>query len=133
MSYQLIISQDGIAYAGRVLENVDSDQWLGLQPSPKSGVRIFFCADVIASIYQEDGTYINFKPVESCASNRVQIPNGPLALYRVQGNISFRGLPVVKPENLPQEQPGCWVMPVGEKAGILLFLPENEIEGTFHA
>ena len=124
----LVITKSGIMYSGMTIEDRHENDWLGLRPSKKSEVCIFFPKKHIEKIYHTNG--IIESPIVTDAKNSEISSFSNIALIRLRGGVSYRGEIL---ENAPDgisSSSGFWLMP--NLNGELIFnIPENEVERIF--
>lgn len=133
MSYGLIVCKSGVMYSGKILQDYQSDlKWLGLKPSSKSDICIFFSTDRINKIYFIDGTSIDKTDYNMKKKPEMDLgfPEMNLQLVRVKGGISYRGERIESiPNNLGLSD-GMWLA-TSLKQEIVVYIPHREIEKVY--
>lgn len=133
MSSALIICKSGVMFSGKLLEPYNSDtKWIGIKPSEKSGICMFFQMERIKKIYFEDGTYeiMVDSDLRQQPKLDLEVPDENLVILRIRGGVSYRG---EKLESLPEGvtwREGYWIAP-NKKREMIINIPEEEIEKVY--
>lgn len=133
MGYAMMVCKSGIMYSGELLSEYKEDlKWIGIKPSKKSDVCIYFSADRIKKIYFQNGT--SFVKQESDLREvpklDLEIPENKIVLIRVLGGVSYRGESL---SELPEEikwREGYWISTSSTRES-LIYIPEHEIEKVY--
>jgi hypothetical protein len=130
MEYSLIISSNGVMFAGERLDNNPGSEWTGIKPSKKSDVCIFFKKDQIHTVYHENGSREEFitDNYNSQYSHKTCIPDQDTVLIRVKGGVSYRGQ--LYDEPIEEMGEGYWITPVIDQR-IRIYIPQEEAEEIF--
>lgn len=131
----LIVCKSGVMYSGELLQDYSDDlEWIGIKPSKKSDVCLYFNMNRIAKIYFQDGSSKEkvARDFREKPDLDLEIPEKNILLVRVIGGVSYRGEGFDK-NNLPLGIPykeGYWISPSAIHETII-YVPENEVERVF--
>ncbi|MCR4944081.1 MAG: hypothetical protein K5986_06425 [Clostridium sp.] len=135
MDYILIVCKSGVMYSGQLLQEYNNDlKWVGIKPSTKSDICLYFNMDRIAKIYFQDGS-VEVKiqrDFREMPEMDLKIPEDNIALVRVNGGVSYRGEKISK-ECLPKEinyKEGYWISPSSIRETII-YIPEYEVKKVY--
>ena len=135
MEYILISCKSGVMYSGELLQEYRDDlEWIGIKPSKKSNICLYFDMNRIEKIYFQDGSCKEkvLRDFRKKPKLDLEIPEKNILLVRVMGGVSYRGERIDK-ENLPGEifyKEGFWISPSNIHETII-YVPENEVERVF--
>ncbi len=130
MEYILIINSYGVMFAGNRLISHKESEWIGLKPSKKSEVCIFFHRDQIHTIYHENGNKEEFMAEQYNLqyTSSTNLSDQDIVLVRVKGGVSYRGQLI---DNIEEEAgEGYWIAPVTNQR-MCIYIPKEEVEEIF--
>jgi|GEM_PF-1932801 len=135
MDYILIICKSGVMYSGQLLQEYSDDlKWIGIKPSTKSDICLYFATDRIKKIYFQDGT--SETKIETDLKEMpeldLEIPEENISLIRVKGGVSYCG-ERIRGEDIPtdiHDKEGYWISPSSIKETII-YIPEYEAEEVY--
>lgn len=131
--YALIVCESGVMYSGNLLQEYEETlQYIGIKPSQKSDVSLFFLARGISKIYFQNGEIVTKidEDLKKQSVPDIDINEGDVCLVRVKGGVSYRGQ---KLDNIPKELPrfdGLYITPNSMQETVIC-IPEHEIERVF--
>ncbi len=132
MEHLLIMNKNGSAFAGLLTYGDPEGNWIGIRPSSKSEMTVYFEKRSIHSILHEDGRQELLSPETPALPYREDsdIPEGKMLLVRVRGGFSCRGIPAEPIEPVLESAGGYWLQP-SKSCGIVIHIPEAAAEEVF--
>lgn len=132
MDYILLVCKSGVMYSGKLLMEYNEDlNWVGIKPSTKSDICLYFNMNRVEKIYFQDGK-VEVKVERNFEEKPLldlEIPEENILLIRVNGGVSYRGEKISK-EDLPKEinyRDGYWISTSSVKETII-YIPEYEVK-----
>lgn len=130
MAHIMLICKSGVMYSGELIKEYNKNlKWIGIKPSKKSEVCLFFDSDRVKKIYFEDGN--TYTKIESNLKEKpafdLEVPENSNVLIRVKGGVTYIGEKLIELHEEITPKQGLWISPSNIKETII-YIPESEIE-----
>lgn len=130
MEHILVMNSNGVIFAGKLVFNNSSSDWLGIKLSEKSKVHVYINKSQIHLLYHENGDKEVFKKVDNTNEFTPEtcIQQQNIMLIRVKGGVSYRGQ--LHNALIEEMEEGYWIAPTNDLKTIL-YIPNDEVEEKF--
>lgn len=132
MESVLIMGKTGVAFAGKLIHHDPKSEWMGIKPSEKSAVTVYYNRLYIQSVLHQNGYEEVFSQEKTSPAYDVEPAffGGETVLVRVNGGVSYRGCVAEAVADVDGSTDGYWISP-SPGNGIVIHVPEKEVEEVF--